>query len=141
MEKQRKHSKKRQAILDAICSTNSHPSAEWIYSKLKDEYPKLSLGTVYRNIALFKKMGEIVCVDTVDGQERYDGDISQHSHFICSSCGCIVDIGGSTTDKLVDLAILPDDIKLLGYKLTFYGLCGICRKSVQDYEECEESAC
>ena len=50
-------SSKREAIFKTIASTKSHPSAKWVYDKLKDEIPNLSLGTVYRNIALFKEQG------------------------------------------------------------------------------------
>ena len=67
-------SKKRQLILDAIKSTNNHPSAKWVYESLKEEIPDLSLGTVYRNIALFKEEGLIVTVANLDGEERIDGD-------------------------------------------------------------------
>ena len=55
MEKRQNYSRKREAILSAICSTDIHPTADWIYQKLKPIYPDLSLGTVYRNIARFKE--------------------------------------------------------------------------------------
>ena len=51
--KSRNYSKKREAILEKIRSTTSHPTAEWVYRELKEEHPDLSLGTVYRNIGLF----------------------------------------------------------------------------------------
>ena len=49
----KRHSKKRDAILTCLRQTKSHPTAEWIYQKLKPEYPNLSLGTVYRNLSEF----------------------------------------------------------------------------------------
>ena len=68
----RKYSKKRQAILDALRNTTEHPSAEMLYARLKPEYPDLSLGTVYRNLAMFIRDGAVISVGTVSGQERYD---------------------------------------------------------------------
>lgn len=70
MEKRQNYSRKREAILSAICSTDIHPTADWIYQKLKPIYPDLSLGTVYRNIARFKEDGLIISVGVVEGQER-----------------------------------------------------------------------
>ncbi|NLG92671.1 MAG: transcriptional repressor, partial [Clostridiales bacterium] len=67
MERKQNYSRKREAILKAIRSTTTHPTAEWVYQKVKPEYPDLSLGTVYRNIAQFKKDGPIICVGIVNG--------------------------------------------------------------------------
>ena len=68
----RRHSRKRDAILQCIKESREHPSAEWIYTQLKPEHPDLSLGTVYRNLALFRESGEVVSVATVNGVERLD---------------------------------------------------------------------
>lgn len=70
----RKYSKKREAILEALRNTTEHPSAEMLYARLKPEFPDLSLGTVYRNLAMFIRDGDAVSVGTVAGQERYDAD-------------------------------------------------------------------
>ena len=70
MEKIRKRSKKRDAILACICGTDCHPSAEWVYTQLKPQIPDLSLGTVYRNISMFREEGTIVSVGVVNGLER-----------------------------------------------------------------------
>ena len=68
----RKNSKKRGAILECIRSTKTHPSAEWIYTQLKPRIPDLSLGTVYRNLNLFKQEGQLISVGVVNGLERFD---------------------------------------------------------------------
>ena len=87
MNKRQNYSRKREAILDTLRSTKTHPTAEWVYLQLKSQYPDLSLGTVYRNLSQFKEDGTIVSLGVVNGQEHFDGDISPHSHFICSHCG------------------------------------------------------
>ena len=57
-----KFSRKREAVLACLRSTTSHPSADWVYQQLKLEYPDMSLGTVYRNLAQCKQRGEIISV-------------------------------------------------------------------------------
>ena len=88
----RKFSKKRAAILEALRHTDEHPSAEMLYSRLKGEFPDLSLGTVYRNLAMFVADGDAVSVGSVGGQERYDAVTAPHAHFICSCCGRVLDV-------------------------------------------------
>ena len=92
MEVQRKNSKKRQAILESLRSVTDHPTAEMIYNRLKPEYPDLSLGTVYRNLAMFLEEGQVISVGTVDGQERYDARTDFHAHLVCRRCRCVTDI-------------------------------------------------
>lgn len=88
----RKFSRKREAILGALRETKSHPTAEWVYAKLKPSYPDLSLGTVYRNLSLFLREGAVIKVASVNGQERYDANTEPHPHFICDGCGDVSDM-------------------------------------------------
>lgn len=85
-------SKKRDAMLALLRSVHCHPGADWVYRELKVQYPNLSLGTVYRNLNQLCERGLIQRVGAVDGQERYDGVVTPHSHFICSRCGAIIDL-------------------------------------------------
>ena len=85
MERATRYSKKREAILTAIRSSDAHPSAEWIYHTLKSTHPDLSLGTVYRNLLFFQQNGTIQSVGVVNGQERFDAVTAPHSHFVCTS--------------------------------------------------------
>ena len=56
-----KKSRKRDAILACVCSTDTHPTAEWVYTQLKPDIPDLSLGTVYRNLAATPFPTRILC--------------------------------------------------------------------------------
>ena len=73
MESTRRQSKKRDAIREILLASYDHPSVEEIYRRLKPDIPDLSLGTVYRNLALFREEGKAMSVATVAGQERFDG--------------------------------------------------------------------
>ena len=68
---------KRNAIYQVLCETDAHPSARWVYDQLKPDIPDLSLGTVYRNIALFKNEGTVRVICNVNGEERYDAEIGR----------------------------------------------------------------
>lgn len=129
MEKARKYSRKREAILQAIRSTDSHPCAEWVYATLKPKYPDLSLGTVYRNIAQFKEEGAIISVGVVDGQDRLDGRTQPHSHFICQKCGKVFDLDVLRRDAELDARIARDyDCEVAYHNLVFHGRCKNCLK-------------
>ena len=92
MAENKKHFRKRDAILSYLQSTTVHPSAEMVFSGLKPEIPDLSLGTVYRNLNLFKQQGLANIVATVNGVERFDGNTKPHVHFICKECDAVIDL-------------------------------------------------
>ncbi|MDR1409528.1 MAG: transcriptional repressor [Oscillospiraceae bacterium] len=119
MEQQR-HSKKRTAIYELLCQTKSHPTAEWVYLQLKPQFPSLSLGTVYSNLAAFQSAGKIICVGTVAGKERFDADTSDHAHFICRRCNAVFDVCDAPAPD-VPLPGIAD-----GSKVSYYGVCKDC---------------
>ncbi|MDR0670272.1 MAG: transcriptional repressor [Treponema sp.] len=129
--RKKKHSRKRDEILGLIRSTTSHPGARWVYERLKPLFPRLSLGTVYRNIRSFREEGELASVGVVQGEERFDGRVQPHPHFICSRCGKIVDIDGSMDKNqgMPEGVIIPPDLYVDPRKTVLYGLCGDCRKA------------
>ena len=127
MEKRQNYSRKREAILSAICSTDIHPTADWIYQKLKPIYPDLSLGTVYRNTARFKEDGLIISVGVVEGQERLDGTTAPHAHFICSKCGCVLDVEDVEQDAQLDFDVSKRiRCQIDSHDLVFHGICEEC---------------
>ena len=125
MEKATKQFKKRNAIYECLCNTDTHPSAEMVHDMLHTEHPDISLATVYRNLAKFKAEGKIVSVATVKGVERFDANTAPHVHFICSGC-----------DAVIDLHQIPmphyeakdcGGCRIESCALTFTGLCGKCQ--------------
>ena len=126
--KTRKHSRQREAILNKIRSTTSHPTADWIFQELREEWPSLSLGTVYRNLVLFRDEGSIISVCNVNGQERYDGNVAPHGHFVCQQCMAVIDID---MDIQPCFTIDPENIRgcqVERVNLTAYGACRTCLK-------------
>ena len=127
METPRKNFRKRTAILSFLRQTKDHPSAEMVYNHLKQEIPDLSLGTVYRNLSMFKATGEIVSLGTVNGVERFDANVEPHVHFICSGCGAVVDLPQIKVPEELNLQVgkaTGGAVEVC--RLTFTGLCKDC---------------
>lgn len=117
-----RYSRQREAILCNLRNRYDHPTADMIYADLKQTNPKLSLGTVYRNLALLCEAGDILKVGaSPDGKERYDGHIQPHAHFFCERCGTVYDIAEYFDVKKLE--------KALGAKINYANntLHGICR--------------
>ena len=86
-----RYSYQREVIKDVICSTTSHPTADWIYSQAKKRVSNISLGTVYRNLKTLVKIGSIRVIHD-SNQVRYDGNIDGHHHLKCIICGILIDV-------------------------------------------------
>ena len=131
MERTAKHFRKRDAILTCLRETTEHPSAEWVYSQLKQEIPDLSLGTVYRNLSLFKEQGVICSLGTVKGVERFDANTEPHVHYICTECGKVLDLQKIQVPEDLNQAAATDSGgEVTGCQLTFTGVCGQCAKNI-----------
>lgn len=127
-----RYSKKRQAILDYMRSTNCHPTAEWIYEHLREVYPDLSLATVYRNLNQLKEAGLVRSMGVLNDHEHFDAKMEPHSHAVCTGCGAIVDLD----DMKVSQEMICEVESAVGYRiadvsLQFTGLCRECLKKTQ----------
>ena len=119
-----RYSRQRELITEIIKGRKDHPTADMIYNTARELEPNISLGTVYRNLKQLADEGVIITLETEDKRLHYDGDISRHSHFICSGCGKIID--------LFKPASIPSEIKEAGLTVTnekcvYYGLCMNCQ--------------
>jgi Fur family peroxide stress response transcriptional regulator len=124
-----RYSRKREAILTALRGTTEHPTADWLYARVKPEIPDLSLATVYRNLSAFVEEGLAMVVGTVDGQERYDGNVLPHAHFVCRSCGRVLDLGCDAAAELDRAAEEATGCRVESHRLTFFGRCTKCEKA------------
>jgi len=127
MESSGKQFKKRNAILQCLRNTTSHPSAEMVHDMLQEEHPDISLATVYRNLARFKAQGIIQSVATVRGIERFDANTDPHVHFICSGCDAVIDLMQmEVPQSLSSHAEAASGCHIDSCQLTFTGLCSQC---------------
>ncbi len=113
-------SRQREAIYRAVASTANHPTADWVFQQVRRKIPKLSMGTVYRNLKSLVEEGRLVEVSTVKGPSRYDANTSQHSHFRCTGCERLVDVASQDlewrphSDKLNSYSIMECRVELIG---------------------------
>ncbi len=115
-------------IFREVYGTDSHPSAEAIYDKLKQKMPTISIDTIYRTLGTLEKLGLINRVSALDRQSRFDANTEKHHHFICTECGRITDFYWPSFDS----SSLPDELKAQGRILSRHiEVRGICTECLQ----------
>lgn len=122
-----KYSRQREALLTLLQSTQSHPTAEWLYTELKKSFPKISLATVYRNLNLLVNAGEIIRLDIGTGTEHFDAATKNHYHFICRRCQSILDLDLPPMVQLNYAAEKNNSVQVEKHTLLFYGVCKNCQ--------------
>lgn len=128
MNQPHKHSKQREALLELLQSVTCHPSAEWLYAQLKNDYPKMSLATVYRNLGVLCESGEAIRLDVGDGTVHYDAQTFDHNHFFCTSCHRLDDIGEDELDGVDRLLEDKYGVRIQSHSFIFYGECRECNQ-------------
>jgi len=123
-----RYSKQREAILEVVLNTDTHPTAEWVYETVRAELPNISLGTVYRNLNYLVGKDQIREVILDDNVSRYDGNHSDHFHCICSECGTIYDMEYNTGDLIDSVADGIQGFTVQSHKLELYGTCQHCTR-------------
>jgi Fe2+ or Zn2+ uptake regulation protein len=116
----------RERLLEILRSTDTHPSAADLFEGLRAEFPRISLGTVYRNLEVLVCEGSIEQVPSRSGVMRYDANPRPHHHFVCESCGDIRDLDIRLPRALA--ARLERRYKLRAERIRadFFGLCESC---------------
>ena len=123
-----KRSRQRDAIRENLVKRYDHPTAETVYMDIKEEFPNVSLGTVYRNLSLLSDLGEIQKISTGNGPDRFDGNPAPHCHFQCRSCFAVLDIPFETQADINALAAKNFLGTIEGSNIQFFGLCPNCNK-------------
>ena len=83
-------SHQRERIYQTVCASGDHPTAELVYRRLKPELPRLSIGTVYRNLQQMAREGRLR--ELAGPVPRYDAWLNPHTHFCCTACGDVRDL-------------------------------------------------
>jgi len=123
----------KRVIFDALRSSKSHPTADELFSIVRESLPSISLATVYRNLEQMSEAGIIKKIEVAGKQKRFDADLSDHSHFRCRDCGAVYDFEvasmGTVIGRLEGAA--NHDLSVEGYNLEFFGRCSKCRNNSQ----------
>ncbi|HJB32259.1 transcriptional repressor [uncultured Oscillibacter sp.] len=117
-------SHQRERIYQTVLERRDHPTAEMVYQQLKPEMPRLSLGTVYRNLQQMAREGRLA---EVDGPvTRFDAVTRPHTHFQCRFCGALMDLEAMPYDEALDRAAAAQGYQVTGHSLVFTGACPRC---------------
>jgi len=125
----------RKVILEELCKVDSHPTADRIYEMVRRRLPRISLGTVYRNLESMAQAGMIGKHEAAGSQRRYDGNPAGHYHVRCVSCGRLADVSVEAEPALDHLVRMDRGYRILGHRLEFVGICPACRQE----KECDTS--
>ena len=122
-----KYSRQRESIKDYLTKTNEHPTADTVYTHVRQEYPNISLGTVYRNLNLLVEQGEAMKVECGDGYDHFDAICTPHYHFICKDCKRILDLDLPNIDHINTLAQANFPGTIQEHSVYFSGVCSNCK--------------
>jgi Fe2+ or Zn2+ uptake regulation protein len=121
----------RRVVLEVVRATESHPTAEAVHRMVRRRLPRVSLGTVYRNLRLL--VAEGLVKELPGPHARFDGNTSEHHHFTCLRCGRIVDVAGPLTEPhsraLVSRVAAQGGWSITHHRIEFYGRCAACRSA------------
>jgi Fe2+ or Zn2+ uptake regulation protein len=123
----RRDTRQRRLVYAAVAESREHPTAEWVHRRVRRQLPRISLGTVYRNLQLLVSEGRLRAW-TRGRSVRFDADLAAHDHFVCESCGLLVDL-----ERAPEAPSTERTLKTRGYLvreriLEFVGLCRDCRR-------------
>lgn len=124
-----KYSRQRESIKNCLKNRTDHPTADALYLSIRQEYPNISLGTVYRNLKLLCDLGEIMKFSCGDGSEHFDYTTDPHYHFICKTCGAVIDLPQNMVWDTSELLKGSIPGKADSHSVFFYGECENCLKA------------
>ncbi|MCP4231952.1 MAG: transcriptional repressor [bacterium] len=127
--------RQRSAILNELRNTKSHPTAWDVFETVRRRLPRISLGTVYRNLDRLCEQGLAQKLDLNEEVARYDAIVERHYHLKCAGCGRVIDLP-IEVDRLIDEAVTAcTEFEITGYSVDFYGLCPNCRDKQKDEKD------
>lgn len=139
MERRTRNTKQQRVIFEELARLESHPTAGELHAIVRHRLPRISLGTVYRNLDRLVQEGRAKKL-AGGSQVRYDADMAEHDHLRCVVCERVFDLpapsgalGEQLLDRITDLA----GCEVLGLKVEIMGICRDCRDRLSARERAE----
>lgn len=121
----------RSLIYDTVKANCVHPTAEWVYNRLKPEYPQLSLGTVYRNLNQLADNGDILRISIPGMPDMFDATTKPHYHLVCECCNKVQDVYLPELSKAVEdmkgLILKNKASTITRHEIVFWTICSECQ--------------
>lgn len=120
--------RQREVIIQELKKLRSHPTADELYARVQRRLPKISLGTVYRNLEVLSRFGLIQKIELTGKKKRFDGNPEEHCHIRCVRCGRVDDVPVKPDLSVPDTIRRKLQYEIIGHRLEFVGYCPRCRE-------------
>ena len=127
-EKNHRITTQRQVILEELRKLNTHPGADEIYKVVRRRLPRISLGTVYRNLEVLSALGKIQKLELSGSLKRFDWNTKKHYHIRCVRCNRVDDAPIAPLNQLENDLYKATVFEIIGHNLEFIGFCPECSK-------------
>jgi Fur family transcriptional regulator, ferric uptake regulator len=131
LKKNFRETEPRRVILQEIKNMKSHPTADELYEIVRKKVPRVSLGTIYRNLEVLCQEGLIQKIEVGGSQKRFDGHTENHYHFRCLTCGKVEDITQKPLKEIESTLPKLSPYEILGHHLELIGRCSNCNAESQ----------
>lgn len=125
------YSKQREMILHTVLENPIHPTADEVFLQVKQHCPRISLGTVYRNLNQLADNGIVRKISMANRPDRFDGTVEQHYHVCCTECGAVSDVAYPPLEGLDAFVEQKTAYRVSGHQLLFYGVCAHCASKIK----------
>ena len=122
---QTRMTRQRMVILEELRKVRTHPTADELYSMVRVRMPRISLGTVYRNLDFLTESKEILKLESAGSIRRFDGDTRPHQHVRCLVCGKVGDVMPSLPSPSVE-GVAVEGFRVTSARVEYEGICDEC---------------
>lgn len=127
-DKKYRMTNQRQVILEEVRKVNTHPTADEVYEMVRKRLPRISMGTVYRNLEILSTLGLIQRIGPATSQMRFDGTTKNHYHMRCIRCGRVDDAPVQPVQNIENAVREASDYTIVGHRVEFIGICPACKE-------------
>ena len=124
-----RRTKQRQLVLEAVKSSEDHPTAAQVYQRVRRRYPGIAYATIYNALRWWVQRGELREFTFGDAAARYDRNSDRHDHAICTRCGQLTDVSVTLPKKTLEQVRRRTGLRITAHHVQFLGLCSPCRRA------------
>jgi Fur family ferric uptake transcriptional regulator len=124
--------RQREVVLQAVRSTMDHPTADWVYRQARRRLPRISLGTVYRNLKKLAEEGLIREIQIAGHTTRFDANTGRHYHIRCLHCGRVNDLPISVDRRVEEEAGRAMNYQVVSHQVEVLGVCPLCQTAAEN---------
>ena len=123
--------RQRQVILDEFRRADAHLTADEVFERVRRIVPRVSLGTVYRNLEILYSHGLLNKLETAGHQKLFEANTKDHHHMRCEKCDELFDIPAQSINFDVQSVRAGKGFEITGYRLELLGICAQCKESAR----------